>query len=143
MDKAAVGRGILKLTGRCYCKAVRYEAVGEPLLRAQCHCRECQYITGGGPNYFMMMPAEGFRFIVGAPARFTRDDIPNPVTREFCGACGTHLVTRLNNFPSVVVKVGGLDDPSLYGTPQAAIFLADRQPFHLVPEGLACFERTP
>lgn len=133
----------MDLTGGCYCGAVRYTAEGEPALRAQCHCRECQYVTGGGPNYFMMMPVDGFRYVAGTPASFTRSDIPNPVTREFCGTCGTHLITRINGFSSVVLKVGGLDDPSLYGGPQAAIFLVDRQPFHLVPDGVAAFERTP
>ncbi|MEJ5975832.1 GFA family protein [Novosphingobium sp. PS1R-30] len=131
------------LTGGCYCGAVRYEAAGEPRLRAQCHCRECQYLTGGGPNYFMMMPVEGFRYVRGEPASFTRSDIAKPVTRQFCGTCGTHLATRLPDFPALVLKVGGLDDPSAFGGPQAAIYLVDRQPFHLVPEGLKQFERTP
>jgi len=133
----------MELTGGCYCGAVRYEAEGEPSLRAQCHCRECQYITGGGPNYFMMMPADGFRYTQGSPASFTRGDIPNPVTREFCDTCGTHLITRVPGFSAVVLKVGGLDDPARYEGPQAAIFTIDRQPFHLVPEGLKAFERTP
>lgn len=133
----------MELTGGCYCGAVRYEAQGEPSLRAQCHCRECQYITGGGPNYFMMMPGSGFRYVEGGPASFTRSDIPNPVTREFCGTCGTHLITRIQGFHSVVLKVGGLDDPSRYVGPQVAIFTVDRQPFHLVPEGLKSFARTP
>ncbi|TVV76746.1 GFA family protein [Sphingomonas solaris] len=133
----------MSLTGGCYCGAVRYRAEGAPTLRAQCHCRECQYITGGGPNYFMMMPLDGFGYTQGAPRRFTRADLPDPVTREFCDACGTHLVTRKPGLPFVVLKIGTLDEPARFEGPQVAIFLVDGQPFHQVPEGVPAFERMP
>jgi hypothetical protein len=133
----------MKLEGGCYCGAVRYEAEGEPSFKAQCHCRECQYITGGGPNLFMLMPAQGFRYVKGAPKQFARTDIPNPYTREFCGACGTHLVTRRADMPAVVIKVGTLDDPKQFGGPMMALYTVDKQPFHVVPEGVPSFERLP
>ena len=133
----------MSFTGRCYCGAVRYEADGPPGFRGQCHCRECQYITGGGPNFFMLMPSEGFRYVSGEPKRFARADLERPVTREFCADCGTHLATRLPGQRSMVVKVGTLDEPRLYGLPQMAIHAADKQPFHVIPEGLPTFERLP
>ncbi|MBV9563970.1 MAG: GFA family protein [Bradyrhizobium sp.] len=132
----------MKLEGGCYCGAVRYVAEGEPRMKAQCHCRECQYITGGAPNLFMAMPPDGFQYTKGAPRKFARSDLEKPVTREFCAECGTHLVTR-PNFPIVVLKVGTLDDPKLFGAPQSAIYTCDQQPFHVIPEGLPSFERLP
>ena len=133
----------MRFEGGCYCKQVRYVAEGEPRLRAQCHCRECQYISGGAPNLFMVMPPEGFRYVSGAPKTFTRGDLESPVTREFCENCGTHLATRRPGLPFVIVKVGTLDDPGLYGAPRMAIYTVDKQPFHLIPEGLSAFERLP
>jgi hypothetical protein len=133
----------MKLEGGCYCGEVRYLAEGEPSLQAQCHCRECQYITGGGPNFFMMMPVQGYRYVKGAPASFTRGDLEKPVTREFCPKCGTHLVTRLPDFPALVLKVGTLDDPQAFAGPQIAIYTVDEQPFHVIAEGLPRFERLP
>ena len=41
------------------------------------------------------------------------------------------------------VRVGTLDDPGLFGTPQMAIYTVDKQPFHHVPDGLPAFERMP
>ena len=112
-------------------------------LKAQCHCRECQYISGGAPNMFMLVTPQGFRYTSGEPRKFSRSDLENPVTREFCGECGTHLVTRRPGLPLIILKVGTLDDPALFGTPQMAIYTVDKQPFHIIAEGLETFERLP
>lgn len=133
----------MKLEGGCYCGNVRYVAEGDPMMKAQCHCRECQYITGGSPNMFIAMPIAGFSYTKGAPKQFKRSDLERPVTREFCPECGTHVVTRPQGFPAVVVKVGTLDDPSLFGEPKMAIYTIDKQAFHQIPEGLPAFERLP
>ena len=133
----------MKLEGGCYCGNVRYVAEGEPMRKGQCHCRECQFITGGAPNMFLVMPSAGFAYTKGAPKQFTRSDLENPVTREFCPECGTHMATRPRGRPVIVVKVGTLDDPKLYGGPQMAIFTMDKQPFHQIPDGLPAFERMP
>lgn len=133
----------MKLTGGCYCKAVRYEAEGEPMFKGQCHCRECQYITGGQANVIMGMPLAGFKYVQGAPKSFTRTDLPAPATREFCADCGTHLTTRTPRFPAALIKVGTLDDPSVFGGPQMVIWTSEAQSFHHVPEGIPASPRAP
>jgi hypothetical protein len=133
----------MRLEGGCYCGAVRYVAEGESRMKAQCHCRECQYISGGSPNMFMLMPPDGFSYTKGSPKQFTRGDLKGAVTREFCAECGTHLTTRRPGLSAVILKVGTLDDPGLYGGPQMAIFTIDSQPFHHIPDGLPSFERLP
>jgi hypothetical protein len=134
----------MKVEGGCYCKAVRYVAEGEPLFKGQCHCRECQYLTGGHPNVIMAMPKATFRYTHGTPKAFKRSDLDNPVTREFCAECGTHITSRTSGLPdAVLIKVGTLDDPSVFGTPQMAIFTVDKQAFHHVPSGVPAFERLP
>ena len=132
-----------QITGKCYCGALQYAASGTPTFKAQCHCRECQYFSGGGPNYFMMLPKDGFSWTRGAPKEFTRTDLEKAVTRCFCRECGTHMITRLPQRDQIVLKVGTLDDPAIYGTPDAAIYTLDQQPFHLIPEGTPAFERLP
>jgi len=132
----------MRVEGHCYCGRVRYEADSEPMMQAQCYCRECQYVTGGAPNNFLAMPADSFRFTSGTPKAFARSDIPNPVAREFCPDCGTQLITRPKRWPAVIIKVGTLDDPSVF-KPNIAIYTIDKQPYQNVPEGLTQFERMP
>ena len=130
-------------TGGCYCGAVRYRAEGKALFKAQCHCRECQYISGGGPNYFLMVGHEGFAWTAAEPAAFARSDLDSPVTRRFCATCGTHISTERPGARTYVLKAGTLDDPASYGGPTAAIYMCDTQAFHLVPEGLPAFDKLP
>jgi hypothetical protein len=134
----------MRLEGRCYCDALRYQAEGDPVFRGQCHCRECQYMSGGNPNLFLAMPEAGFGYTKGAPKEFRRSDLESPITREFCVECGTHILSRAPGMVgSVILKVGTLDDPSVFGQPQMAIFTIDKQSFHHVPDGIPSFERTP
>jgi hypothetical protein len=133
----------MKLEGGCYCGGVRYAAEGEPIMKAQCHCRECQYISGGSPNLFMLMPVGGFSYTRGTPKKFTRSDLEAAVTREFCAECGTHLITRRPGLSAVILKIGTLDQPAFFGRPQMATYTIDKQDFHAIPAGLPSFERLP
>lgn len=128
-------------TGRCYCGALTFEMRGEPLFKGQCHCRECQYYSGGGPNYFMLFPFDAFHWITGSPKSFRRTDIEAKATRYFCEGCGTQVG---NAAPSgTVVRVGCLDAPERFEGPDAAIYTCDAQPFHEIPDGLPRFDKVP
>jgi len=114
------------------------------VFNAQCHCRECQYISGGSPNVCLGIPEQAFRYTAGKPKTYRRADLSNPVTREFCPECGTHVLTRTPAAPGLVIlKRGTLDDPAAFGNPQMAIFTCDRQPFHQIAPEVRTFERLP
>ena len=134
----------MEVEGGCYCGALRYKANGNALFKGNCFCRECQYISGGAQNVVMGVQEAGFAYTKGTPKGFTRSDLNNPVTREFCPDCGTHVLARSPAMPgALMLKVGTLDDPAVFESAQMSIFTADKQPFHDVPEGIPSFERTP
>ena len=133
----------MSITGGCYCGDLRYEFEGEPVGTAQCHCRECQYFTGGEANQLQMVPLDQFKYTNGAPETFARKDLDGAVTREFCRTCGTPMGTRAPHVPGIfILKAGTLDDPSRH-QPGMAIYLCDKQPFHRIAEGLASFDKMP
>jgi hypothetical protein len=134
----------MDFSGHCYCGNIQYKASGEPVIKVQCHCRECQYISGGSANVTIGMPAAGFKYTKGTPKQFKRTDITPAVTREFCPDCGTQLVSKAPHaLPDVMlIKVGTMDDPKQF-SPDLAIFTVDKQPFHNVPAGMPSFERMP
>ncbi len=133
----------MKIEGGCYCGEIRYHFEGDVATTMQCHCRECQYITGGNPNVFAMLPEAGFTYTQGEPHSFSRTDIDNAVTRYFCGNCGAAIGTKAPAAAgTMVVKVGTMDDASFY-QPALAIFTKDAQSFHHIPDGMPAFEELP
>lgn len=131
------------MEGGGYCGAVRYRAPGPPTLRAQCYCRACQHISGGGPNEYALIEPDGFAYTRGAPASYQRPDLLHPVTREFCGTCGTHVLTRRPGLRQLVLKIGTLDDPDRVGSATLAIFCAEKARFHILPESIPVFDGLP
>jgi len=134
----------MKIEGGCYCGAIRYVAEGDAIFQGQCHCRECQYASGGHPNVVVGMPEATFSYGKGTPKEFRRPDLDNPVSRVFCPDCGTHLLTKSPSLPgAVLLKVGTFDDPSVFDGPQMVIYTKDKQSFHHIPEGVPTFEGAP
>ena len=126
------------MEGGCYCGAIRYRVSGAPTLRAQCYCRACQHVSGGGPNEYALIEPGDFAYADGSPTSYRRPDLPHAVTREFCSTCGTHVLTRRPGLRLLVLKVGTLDDPDRAGLPALAIFCAEKAHFHFIPDDIPC-----
>ena len=134
----------MTLTGGCYCGALRYEISGAIPWRALCLCRTCQKISGGAGNLFVGMDDSDFRYVRGKPRRFTRKGADAAPTREFCGECGVHIAARSPRAPrGIVIKVGTLDDPSVFEGPRIAFWTQEKQAFHMIPDGAIPYATVP
>ena len=134
----------LIITGGCYCKAIRYECRGPLSFRGLCLCRTCQMISGGGGNLFAAVDAATFKFTNGNPRSFTNNEHPWRPTRHFCEICGVHLTARSERAPSaVLIKVGTLDDPSIFEGPHLVTWTSEMQKFHLLPPDVPAYPELP
>jgi len=129
--------------GRCLCGAVSYEADGEPLVVAHCHCLDCQRQSGSGHTTGAMFASDNVR-IDGVVAEFFIDSgSESVVTRSFCGTCGSSLFGRNTKMPGfVTIAVGTLDDPGAVN-PQVAVFARSRRPWDCMDPTLPTFETQP
>ena len=90
------------------------------------------------------MPLSGFHYTKGEPKVFERADLEQPVKRQFCPDCGTSLASLPPALADIIVlKVGTLDDPADYGTPDIAMYCIEKQDFHYLPENMPQFDRFP
>ncbi|MFL6681402.1 MAG: GFA family protein [Burkholderiaceae bacterium] len=99
-----------RLEGGCFCRAIRYRLAGAPHGSMVCHCRTCRGLFAAPVVAWLSVPKAAFAFTQGTPATFSTTP---PVTRWFCGRCGTHVAYEHADEPGwVEVATCSLDDPS-------------------------------
>lgn len=82
----------LPLSGGCHCGALRYSLSAAPLMIYNCHCTNCQKITGSAFTVAATVPEAAFAFTNGAPKR-TEWKADSGAVRYglFCGDCGSRI----------------------------------------------------
>ncbi len=133
-----------KLSGGCLCGAVRYEIFGPEQMEFSCHCRECQYVSGGAPSHVIVMRSQDVTITKGEPKEYwTISAKGRRVARLFCGECGVPLFGKNERLAQyLAVKVGSLDDPSGF-RPQANIWTRSAQPWHHLDAAISRFKANP
>ena len=112
-------------TGSCLCGAVKYEVRGEFQSAVYCHCSRCRKAGGSAFASNAVLAAKDFAVVQGKEALKTFST-PQGVHRQFCGNCGSPLVSRRDNVPDVVrLRLGSLDTPLANG-PQAHIYVGSK-----------------
>jgi hypothetical protein len=113
-------------------------------MRGLCYCRTCQAISGGAGNLFMAVDAQGFQFTKGTPRSFNKQDRPGSPTRHFCENCGVHLTARSERAPTtVLIKVGTLDEPSVFEGPELVTWTSEIAKVHILPANVPAHPEFP
>jgi len=140
---ATVNERYIMIEGGCFCREIRYRIAGPILQAGACHCRKCQYGSGGGPNYSALIPRGAMEIIAGTPTiHCSTAESGAEVNRAFCGACGTPLYSEGPNVSYRVVRVGSLDDPSGM-RPALHIWAEAAQKWHHFEPDAVVFDKGP
>jgi len=130
-------------TGGCMCGAVRYECSAEPVMTANCHCRDCQRATGTAYVSVLFVPRTAVKITGEVKYYDVKGDSGNILSRGFCPTCGSRLFGRPAVLPDLMgIMPGSLDDPSSH-RPAMDIYTSSAQPWdHMNPE-LPKFPKGP
>ena len=103
----------MKVTGRCHCGGISFEAEIDPAQVRICHCTDCQTLSGSAYRINVASLPGTFRLLRGSPKTYlkTTADSGNPRAHGFCPDCGTPLwaTSPEPNPPSYGLRVGTLD----------------------------------
>ena len=115
----------LETTGGCLCGALRYQAHGDPIDAAYCHCRTCQLSSGAPVLAWVSFPSDSFSYAKGSPASYRSS---SRASREFCAACGTQIAFREDGAKRGDLNMGSLDHPGSFA-PEYHIWTESRIPW--------------
>jgi hypothetical protein len=122
---------------------VTFEAVGDPVVVAHCHCEDCQRLTGAGHSTGAMFPTD--RFEIRGPTREyeLRSEAGNQVTRVFCPNCGSPILGRNSGMAGFVTVSLGLIEDSYGLEPGVVIFARNRRAWDVMDDSIATFDAQP
>jgi len=128
-------------TGGCQCGAVRYQAEGEALHHALCHCADCRASTGAPAVAWIAFPADKVRITQGTVTTYVGK---GGAQRQFCAVCGTGLLySNAEMLPGLIdIQSATLDDAGA-DAPAVQIQCAERLPWFDSVSDLPAFERYP
>ena len=97
-----------KLSGHCYCGAIKFEIDGRSDWVGHCHCESCRRASGSVMTTFAGFNHDQVTFTGKQPNQFDSGD---GVTRSFCGTCGSPIAYQNKQHPqSIHLQLGVFDD---------------------------------
>jgi hypothetical protein len=119
----------LPLAGGCQCGGLRYEISQPPLMVYNCHCTDCQKISGAFSTPMTVLQSS-FSFTKGEPRTFEwTSDMGNRRFGWFCGDCGCRIAHgQVPAAGFLSVRGGTLDDTS-WLEPVGDIWMRSAQPW--------------
>ncbi len=131
-------------TGGCLCGAIRFEIAADPLTGVSCHCRDCQYVSGGAEANIAVFPRAAFTLRQGTERVYrSTADSGREIWRSFCPVCGTPLFSGGEAHPDLLfVRAGCLDDPSAFQR-RLHIWTDSAPSWHRMDDDLPKFPKNP
>lgn len=128
-------------TGGCLCGALKFEADGEPLDVASCHCINCRKMSGAAFATFVVFPPHKWRWLRGEPATYAAT---SDLVRGFCRDCGSPVSSWRNSERDqwIIAWAGALDQAEKL-EPRHHIFSKDELPWLHLEDGLHRYEMFP
>jgi hypothetical protein len=85
----------MKITGRCHCGAVRYQAEVDIERVEICHCTDCQQLSGSAFRVIVPAIPGTFRLLEGTITEYVKTaDSGNRRVQGFCPVCGSSVFGR-------------------------------------------------
>lgn len=114
-----------KLTGQCVCGQVKFSVIEKFKLFYQCHCKQCQQLTGTAFASNLFTAPDNIKWLSGEDVISHYEHPTREFSKAFCRSCGSALPFINKSKTSLIVPAGSLNEhPDIQ--PDANIFVAEQ-----------------
>ncbi len=113
-----------QLAGECLCGSVKFSVTDSFKAFYQCHCKQCQQLTGSAFASNIFTDPDNIEWLCGQ-AKITNYEHPSrEFSKSFCTICGSAVPSINKTKTSLIVPAGSLNElPDIQ--PQANIFTSE------------------
>ncbi|MGR3914718.1 MAG: GFA family protein [Gammaproteobacteria bacterium] len=130
-------------SGSCRCGAIKVVARDAPKRMVQCHCIDCQKVTGAGHAANAMFAEDRVEISGKAASYSVTADSGNTVTRHFCPICGTRMYHTNSGRPGVLTLPAGCFEENDWFAPQVVVYTRSRPKWDMTTREVPNFEAMP
>lgn len=113
------------LTGECLCGTVKFSVADRFKAFYQCHCKQCQQLTGSAFASNLFAAPDDIEWLGGQDSITTYEHPSRDFSKSFCKACGSAVPFLNKTKTSLIVPAGSLNEfPDIQ--PQANIFTSEK-----------------
>ena len=103
----------MKITGKCHCGEIRYEAEIDVNMVGICHCTDCQILSGSAFRTIVITVSDKFKLIAGELKSYVKTaESGTKRTQTFCPNCGSPIYSSSETNPEYSIRVGTIDQRS-------------------------------
>jgi hypothetical protein len=124
----------LPWSASCLCGQVKRRATTALVVSMACHPTGCQKLTSGRYSLSLLLPADGFEVIEGAPVT---SGLHAENQQMFCTNCKNWLLTRMPGLPFVNFRPGMLEDAG-WARPIIETMTREPQPYATTGAEFSC-----
>jgi hypothetical protein len=114
-----------KQVGGCLCGEVRYSVEDDFKSFYQCHCKQCQQLTGSAFASNIITDAENIEWLTGLEKVKTFAHPTRNFSKAFCVECGSAVPFVNKSKTSLIIPAGSLSDAP-HIEPDANIFTSEQ-----------------
>lgn len=114
-----------KINGGCLCGAVKFELEEDFKAFYQCHCKQCQVLTGSAFASNLFTHPQNISWLSGMGSVVVYEHPDRDFSKSFCKSCGSAVPFVNKKRTSLIVPAGSLAS-EIREKVQANIFVSEK-----------------